>query len=79
MIREMALCAVCGNEFDPIAYQIVLPDRLESFDRIECALVARERPTPTARTERKENTAEILLLRPERGRRMPGKPGESQE
>ena len=35
-------CEVCGKEFDPLVFQIVVPGLAGSFDRIDCALQARE-------------------------------------
>jgi hypothetical protein len=37
----MATCEICGNEFDELGVQIVLPGLAKSFDRIDCAMRAR--------------------------------------
>ncbi len=38
----LSRCEVCGREFDPLAYQIVVPGLPGSFDRVDCALQARD-------------------------------------
>jgi hypothetical protein len=35
-------CDICGKEFDPLVFQIVVPGLPGSFDRIDCALQARD-------------------------------------
>jgi len=35
-------CEVCGKEFDPLVFQIVVPGLPGSFDRIDCAQQARD-------------------------------------
>lgn len=37
----MARCGICGNEFDPLGFQVVVPELGAGFDRIECARQAR--------------------------------------
>ena len=39
----MAICGICGEEYDEGAYQIVVPALRASFDKIECAERALER------------------------------------
>jgi hypothetical protein len=34
-------CEVCGRKFDPLGFQVVVPELARSFDRIECARSAR--------------------------------------
>ncbi|HXV58020.1 MAG TPA: hypothetical protein VD704_09140, partial [Gaiellaceae bacterium] len=34
------LCRVCGREFDPHGFQVVIPGLGQGFDRVECALEA---------------------------------------
>lgn len=38
----LSRCDVCGKEFDSMVFQIVVPGISGSFDRIDCALQARE-------------------------------------
>ena len=38
----LSRCEVCGKEFDPVGYQIVVSGLPGSFDRVDCALQARE-------------------------------------
>ena len=38
----LARCEVCGKEFDPVGYQVVVSGLPGSFDRVDCALQARE-------------------------------------
>jgi len=45
----VATCEICGNEFDELGVQIVLPGLAKSFDRIECAARARALAGPPAR------------------------------
>jgi hypothetical protein len=37
----MERCAVCGRDFDPFGFQVVVPELGRSFDRVECARQAR--------------------------------------
>jgi hypothetical protein len=37
----VARCVVCGREFDPFAYQVIVPELGAGFDRLECARQAR--------------------------------------
>jgi hypothetical protein len=46
----VATCEICGNEFDELGVQIVLPGLAKSFDRIECAARARALAGPPARS-----------------------------
>jgi hypothetical protein len=38
----MARCEICGTEFDPLGFQVVVPELGAAFDRIECARQARQ-------------------------------------
>lgn len=38
----MARCEMCGTEFDPLAFQVVVPELAAGFDRVECARQARQ-------------------------------------
>jgi hypothetical protein len=38
----MAHCDICGTEFDPLGFQVVVPELGAGFDRIECARQARQ-------------------------------------
>jgi hypothetical protein len=37
----MARCDICGTEFDPLGFQVVVPELGAGFDRVECARQAR--------------------------------------
>jgi|SRR5919108_2785545 hypothetical protein len=37
----MAQCGVCGREFDPARFQVIVPGLGQGFDRLECAAQAR--------------------------------------
>jgi len=41
----MTGCRVCGREFDPLRFQVVVPALGEGFDRVECAQQAAARVT----------------------------------
>ena len=41
-------CHVCGRSFDPLAFQVVVPELGRGFDRIECAQSARALGRPAA-------------------------------
>ena len=38
----LSRCEVCGKEFDPVGYQVVVSGLSGSFDRVDCALQARD-------------------------------------
>ena len=38
----LSRCEVCGKEFDPLEYQVVVSGLSCSFDRVDCALHARD-------------------------------------
>jgi hypothetical protein len=42
-------CQVCGRSFDPLGFQVVVPELGRGFDRIECAQSARTRAGPGSR------------------------------
>jgi hypothetical protein len=42
-------CQVCGRSFDPMGFQVVIPELGRGFDRIECAQTARLLATPGSR------------------------------
>jgi hypothetical protein len=42
-------CQVCGRSFDPLGFQVVVPELGEGFDRIECAHSARALAAPGTR------------------------------
>jgi hypothetical protein len=42
-------CQVCGRSFDPLGFQVVVPELGRGFDRIECAQSARELAGPGSR------------------------------
>jgi hypothetical protein len=37
----VARCGICGGDFDPFAYQVVVPELGTGFDKLECARQAR--------------------------------------
>jgi hypothetical protein len=43
-------CPVCGRSFDPLAFQVVVPELGRGFDRIECARSAQSLALPGSRT-----------------------------
>ena len=57
-------CRVCGNEFDPFSFQIVIPGRPESFDRVECAIQAYSLARSETHAEIAAADREASLLRP---------------
>jgi hypothetical protein len=34
-------CQICGRSFDPVGFQVVIPELGQGFDRVECARTAR--------------------------------------
>ena len=42
-------CQVCGRSFDPLGFQVVVPELGRGFDRIECAQSARTLAGPGSR------------------------------
>jgi hypothetical protein len=36
----LAICGICGEEYDEGAYQVVVPALRSSFDKFECAEIA---------------------------------------
>jgi hypothetical protein len=42
-------CQVCGRRFDPLGFQVVVPELARGFDRIECAQSARAHASPGSR------------------------------
>jgi hypothetical protein len=42
-------CQVCGRSFDPLGFQVVVPELGRGFDRIECAQTARALAGPGSR------------------------------
>jgi hypothetical protein len=38
----MVRCEICGTEFDPLGFQVVVPELGAGFDRVECAREARK-------------------------------------
>jgi hypothetical protein len=42
-------CQVCGRSFDPLGFQVVVPELGRGFDRIECAHSARALASPGSR------------------------------
>ena len=36
----MAICGICGKEYDEGTYQVVVPVLRASFDKVECAELA---------------------------------------
>ncbi len=33
----MAICGICGGEYDERAYQVLVPELRASFDKVDCA------------------------------------------
>jgi hypothetical protein len=42
-------CQVCGRRFDPLGFQVVVPELGRGFDRVECAQSARSLASPGSR------------------------------
>jgi hypothetical protein len=42
-------CRVCGRQFDPLGYQVMVPGLPHGFDRVDCALEASALDLPEAR------------------------------
>jgi hypothetical protein len=70
----VATCEICGNEFDELGVQIVLPGLAKSFDRIECAARARALAGPPARSVNPA-PAVFVAVPPHGGPRPYGLPG----
>ena len=47
--RRVQDCQVCGRSFDPLGFQVVVPELGRGFDRIECAQSARTLAGPGSR------------------------------
>jgi hypothetical protein len=45
----MQSCQVCGRSFDPLRFQVVVPELGHGFDRIDCARSARALASPSSR------------------------------
>jgi hypothetical protein len=45
----MQSCQVCGRSFDPLRFQVVVPELGRGFDRIDCARSARTTASPSKR------------------------------
>jgi hypothetical protein len=45
----MQSCQVCGRSFDPLRFQVVVPELGRGFDRIDCARSARTTASPSRR------------------------------
>jgi len=39
-VRALAICGICGGEYDERTYQVVVPVLRASFDKVECADLA---------------------------------------
>lgn len=61
----MAICGICGEEYDEGAYQIVVPALRASFDKVECAELALSRDLREATRPALEDVliAEVERLR----------------
>ena len=45
----MQSCQVCGRSFDPLEFQVVVPELGRGFDRVDCAKSARAMASPGSR------------------------------
>jgi hypothetical protein len=45
----MQSCQVCGRSFDPLGFQVVVPELERGFDRVDCAKSARRMASPGSR------------------------------
>jgi hypothetical protein len=50
-IRKAVNCRVCGRQFDPTGFQILVPGLKLGFDRVECALEASAPGVPPERAD----------------------------
>jgi hypothetical protein len=50
-------CPVCGRSFDPVGFQVVIPELRRGFDRIECAQSARALATAGSAIATRPSTA----------------------
>jgi hypothetical protein len=39
-VSALAICGICGEEYDEGAYQVVVPALRASFDKVDCAELA---------------------------------------
>ena len=61
----MAICGICGSEYDERTYQVVVPALRAAFDKIDCADLALKRDLRESRRPALEEAlfAEIERLR----------------
>ena len=65
-------CQVCGRSFDPLGFQVVVPELGRGFDRIECAQSARTLAGPGSRLAA---TALVAIVEPVPAALMPAAVG----
>ena len=64
-MRTLAICGICGKEYDEGAYQVVVPALRASFDKFACAELALSRDLREATRPALEDAliAEVERLR----------------
>ncbi len=64
-MSRLAICGICGAEYDEGAYQVVVPALRASFDKFECAELALSRDLREATRPALEDAliAEVERLR----------------
>ncbi|HVD57380.1 MAG TPA: hypothetical protein VNC17_11095 [Thermoleophilaceae bacterium] len=68
----MQHCQVCGRSFDPLGFQVVVPELGRGFDRIECAQSARTLAGPGSRLA---STPLVAIVKPVPAALMPAAVG----
>jgi hypothetical protein len=68
-------CQVCGRSFDPLGFQVVVPELGRGFDRIECAQSARRLAGPGSRLAA---TPLVAIVEPAPAALMPAAVGSAQ-
>jgi hypothetical protein len=68
-------CQVCGRSFDPLGFQVVVPELGRGFDRIECAQSARRLAGPGSRLAA---TPLVAIVEPVPAALMPAAVGSAQ-
>jgi hypothetical protein len=68
-------CQICGRSFDPLGFQVVVPELGRGFDRIECAQSARRLAGPGTRLAA---TPLVAIVEPVPAALMPAAVGSAQ-
>ena len=70
-MRAVAICGICGGEYDERAYQVVVPELRASFDKVDCAERALKLQRRQAREPELEEAlaSEVARVRKQRRKR----------